>query len=43
LLLPVVGEGGRLRGLVMGLSATAIVALFMTMYAISAGASGALP
>jgi uncharacterized protein DUF4339 len=35
--------GGRVRGLVMGLSATAIVALFMTMYAISAGAGGALP
>lgn len=42
---PVLEElpGGPLRGLVMGLSATAIVALFMTMYAISAGAGGALP
>lgn len=34
---------GRMRGVVMGLSATAIVALFTTMYAISAGAGSALP
>lgn len=35
--------GGRLRGMVMGVSAAAIVALFVTMYAISAGAGGPLP
>jgi hypothetical protein len=35
--------GGRIRGVVMGLSATAIVALFLTMYAISSGAGGGLP
>lgn len=35
--------GGRIRGVVMGLSATAIVTLFLTMYAISSGAGGGLP
>jgi uncharacterized protein DUF4339 len=42
---PIAEEGpeGGLRGVVMGLSATAIVALFVTMYAISAGAGGTLP